>query len=214
MCSENNITSQHHQGCFCTVICFNPSQDAYIAEFYPHTNFGDSPYLYVSQYDCQPQVCPCNDDYRSLLQFDLCSLGCNYIPPNSEICYAYLELSIYRNEVPVPIEVCLYNVVAPWDEGSVTWCSQPPIHYCPEYCSTVCPGDSDKLYFDVCSLVKGWYSGCIANNGIMLIGNELFNSLVGFYSSEFPNSMLHPKLVIGYIQKCCVPFFNGVPSAE
>lgn len=213
MSCANNATSQIN-GCLCTTICFTPSQDAYIAEFYPHTNFGEAPYLYVSQYDCPTQICPCTDDYRSLLQFDLCSLGCNYIPPNSEIIYAYLELSIYRNEVPGDIEVCLYNVLAPWEEDSVTWCNQPPIFLCPEYCSTVCPGNFDKLYFDVCSLVKGWYSGCCPNNGIMLIGNEIFNSLVGFYSSEFPNSMLWPKLVVGYIQKCCPPFRNNTNGAE
>lgn len=203
--SDVNVLNQSGGSCPCTEICFHPSEDAYIAEFYPHTNFGNAQYLYVSQYDCQTQVCPCNDDYRSLLKFDLCSLGCNYIPPNSEICYAYLELCIYRNEVPAPIEVCLYNVLAPWDEGSVTWCNQPPIFYCPETCTTVCPGDSGPLCFDVCELVKGWYSGCLVNNGIMLIGNELFNSLVGFYSREYPNSMLWPKLVVGYVQRCCVP---------
>ncbi|MDD3853483.1 MAG: DNRLRE domain-containing protein [Syntrophomonadaceae bacterium] len=207
--SCTNDASSQTNCCYCTEICFFPSQDAYIAEFYPDINFGNVPYLYVSQYNCPTQLCPCPDDYRSLLKFDLCSLGCNYIPPNSEICYAYLELSIYRNEVPSEIEVCLHKVLAPWEELSVNWSNQPPIFPEPEYCSTVSSGYFDKLYFDVCSLVRGWYSGCCANNGIMLIGNEEFNSLVGFYSQEFPNSLLWPKLVVGYVQKCCIPYFNS-----
>lgn len=193
----------------CTEICFFPSQDAYISEFYPTTNFGEIPFLYVSQYDCPTVPCPCPDDYRSLLQFDLCSLGCNFIPPNSEICYAYLVLSIYRNEVPYDIDVCVHQVLQPWAELGVTWNSQPGFDPSPVDCSTVSPGDFGELYFDVCSLVRGWYSGCIANNGILLIGNEEINSLVGFFATEYPNSNLWPRLVVGYFQKCCLPLVNG-----
>lgn len=208
MSCANNVSYQSN-GCCCTEICFFPSQDAYIAEFYPTTNFGEVPYLYVSQYKCPSQPCPCPDDYRSLIKFDLCSLGCNYIPPNSEICFACLELSIYRNEVPEDIEVCLFDVLAPWGEASVNWNNQPPIYPDPVDCSTVSPGNFDKLYFNVTSLVWGWYSGCCANNGLMLIGNEDFNSLVGFYSSEFPNSLLWPKLHVYYFQKCCIPYVTN-----
>jgi hypothetical protein len=71
-----------HDRC-CTEICFFPEQETYIAEFYPKKNFGRVPFLYVSQFDCPtvPCPCPCQDDYRSLVQFDLCSLCCNFIPP-------------------------------------------------------------------------------------------------------------------------------------
>lgn len=208
MSNANEVLNQG-RCCCCTEICFFPCQDAYIAEWYPQTNFGNVPYLYVSQYNCPSQPCPCPDDYRSLLKFDLCSLGCNYIPPNSEICYAYLQLSIYRNEVPCEIEICLHKVLAPWDESIVNWSNQPLIYPEPEDCNCISPGCVEQVCLDVSSLVRGWYSGCCANNGIMLIGNEQFNSLVGFYSSEFPNSLLWPKLVVGYVQKCCTPCFNG-----
>lgn len=204
----------NQSSCFCTEICFFPTQDAYIAEFYPTVNFGSVPFLYVSQYDCPSVPCPpCRDDYRSLIKFDLCSLGCNFIPPNSEICYAYLVLSIYRNEVPYDIEVCAHEVLQPWGENSVTWNNQPLFDSMPVDCSTVSPGDFSELYFDICPLVRGWYSGCSANNGILLIGNEEVNSLVGFYSKEFPDSRLWPRLVVGYFQKCCIPIWNNTEPA-
>lgn len=198
----------------CTEICFFPVQDAYIAEFFPTTNFGEVPFLYVSQYDCPPVSCPCKDDYRSLIKFDLCSLGCNFIPPNSEICYAYLVLSIYRNEVPYDIEVCAHQVLQPWWELDVTWDNQPSFDPVPVDCSTVCPGDFGELYFNLYSLVQGWYSGCYANNGILLVGNEEINSLVGFFSREYPDSRLWPRLVVGYSQNCCTPSKNGPCSCD
>lgn len=194
----------------CTEICFFPSQDAYISEFYADVNFGAVPYLYVSQYDCPTPPCPpCRDDYRSLVQFDLCSLICNYIPPNSEICYAYLLLNIYRNEVPCDIDVCAHQVLQPWTEWGVTWNNQPLFDPVATDCVTVSPGYFGDICLDITPLVWGWYSGCYANNGVLLVGNEAANSLVGFFSGEFPNSNYWPKLVVGYYQNCCYPIVNG-----
>ncbi len=199
---RDNFSEGCHHDHRCTEICFFPKQEAYIAEFYPDTNFGAVPFLYVSQYDCPPvpDPCPCRDDYRSLVQFDLCSLCCNFIPPNSKICFAYLVLSIYRNEVPYDIQVCAHRVLQPWKEFAVTWDDQPLFDPDPVDCVTVSPGEFGEISFDVKDLVEGWYSGCIANNGILLIGNEEVNSLVGFYSSEYPDSRLWPRLVVGYKQ--------------
>jgi hypothetical protein len=193
-----------HDRC-CTEICFFPEQETYIAEFYPKKNFGRVPFFYVSQFDCPtvPCPCPCQDDYRSLVQFDLCSLCCNFIPPNSEICYAYLVLDIYRNEVPYDIQVCAHRILQPWKEFAVTWDNQPLFDPDPVDCTTVSPGQFGEIKFHIRSLVEDWYSGCAANNGLMLIGNEEVNSLVGFYSSEHPDSRLWPKLVVGYRQHCC-----------
>ncbi|MDI9480949.1 MAG: DNRLRE domain-containing protein [Syntrophomonadaceae bacterium] len=203
---DNQVEGSHDR--CCTEICFFPIKEAYIAEFYPDKNFGLVPFLYVSQYDCPttPCPCPCRDDYRSLLQFDLCSLGCNFIPPNSDICFAFLVLSIYRNEVPCDIEVCAHRILQPWKEFGVTWNNQPLFDSAFLDCTTVSPGQFGEIYFDICALVKEWYSGCAANNGILLIGNEEINSLVGFYSSEYPDSRLWPRLVVGYRQDDCPPF--------
>ena len=202
---DNQVEGSHDR--CCTEICFFPIKEAYIAEFYPDKNFGLVPFLYVSQYDCPttPCPCPCRDDYRSLVQFDLCSLGCNFIPPDSDICYAYLVLSIYRNEVPCDIEVCAHRILQPWKEFGVTWNNQPLFDPAFLDCTTVSPGQFGEIYFDICDLVKEWYSGCAANNGVLLIGNEEINSLVGFYSSEYPDSRLWPRLVVGYRQDCCSP---------
>ena len=107
------------------------------------------------------------------------------------------------NEVPYDIQVCAHRILQPWKEFAVTWDNQPLFDPDPVDCTTVSPGQFGEIKFHIRSLVEDWYSGCAANNGLMLIGNEEVNSLVGFYSSEHPDSRLWPKLVVGYRQHCC-----------
>lgn len=181
-------------------ITFTPSQDAYIAEYYPTANFGTVPYLYVSRYK------QAGDIYRSLIQFDLCSLSCNYIPPNSCIEEAYLELPVYRNEIPAGEKVNLkvYRVLQAWDEFKVTWNTQPFTANTTDGNKDVASGYFGTVSIEITDLVKGWYDGSIVNNGLLLKGSENNNRLLGFYSREFYDSGQWPRLVICYEQNCCV----------
>jgi hypothetical protein len=163
-----------------------PLKDAYISEFYANRNFGGSRVLYISQFQ-QP-----GDDYRSLLQFSL-----NSIPRGRRILSARLQLTVYRNEIPAgsSINVRLRRVLRFWRENSVTWNNQPASALFTTFriSSRTAPGTTISV--NITSLVRRWYNGSLRNNGIILIGRERSNALVGFYSSE---SNRPPRLIVNY----------------
>lgn len=178
-------------------ISFYPVQDAYIAEWYPDVNFGAIPFLYISRYR------QCGDIYRSLIQFNLCGLGCNFIPPNSCITEAKLLLPVYRNEICGRINVKVFRVLQYWAEYLVTWDTQPLASKYPDGSESVRGGFFGTVEICITDLVRGWYNGTIVNNGLLLTGNEAANDLLGFYSKEYPNTSLWPKLEVCYFEHCC-----------
>jgi len=183
-------------------ICFTPEKDAYVAEYYPNTNFGDRYYLFSNLFQ------GCDDEYQSLIKFDLCNPDCNHIPPNSFILEACLHLWVYRNEVPQneTTDLCAYPVVQYWDEQGVTWNTRPNYDDTTSFCTAVCPGDVDQwIGINVTELVRDWYKGFRVNDGILLKCDECFDSVLGFYSKEYEDSRYWPYLCIRYGVKCCVP---------
>lgn len=193
-----------------TLICFSPCQDAYIAEYYPHTNFGCVPYLYTNLYKGP------HDEYQSLIRFNLCSLSCNQIPPNSKITCARLCLKIYRNEVPRCTRLYAYRIKQDWEECTVNWHNKPAVDYSnPVGYVDVNAGEFGWIEIPLdCNLVQGWYNGCIQNYGLLLKCQEPCNSLIGFYSKEFSDPDYWPRLKINYYVNCChngCANFNGTP---
>lgn len=176
-------------------IFFHPLKDAYIAEYYPNTNFGQSPYLFTNRYQ------GANDIYRSLIKFDLCSLVCNYIPPCSCIQSAWLELPIFRNEIPCENTVMVFRLLDNWDEYGVTWNNQPYFDPTPIGSVIVPASYFGTLYIDLTDLVRGWYEGYYPNQGLLLTCFEQVDSLLGFFSREYPNNDLWPILGVQYVEK-------------
>ncbi|KUG03529.1 hypothetical protein ASZ90_019091 [hydrocarbon metagenome] len=172
-----------------TIRTITPLRDAYISEFYPNQNFGGSSFLYISQYR---QI---GDDYRSLLQFSLGS-----IPAGRRIVSARLQLTVYRNEIPSGriIRASLRRALQSWRESTVTWNNQPSTRFISSFRISSARRPGSTITIDVTALVRRWYSGQTSNLGIMLRGNEVFNSLVGFYSSE---SSRAPKLIVNYVRR-------------
>lgn len=181
-----------------SIVYFPPVMDAYVAEYYPDTNFGPVPYLYSNRYQGE------GDIYRTYIEFSLC-YGCNYIPPNSCIECAYLYLPIYRNEFPCNRELYAHRVLESWDEYSITWNNQPLYDPVPATQTTIAPGFLGTVCLNVTDVVVGWYMGYYANFGLLLRCDECIDSLIGFYSREFPNSDYWPRLVVYYTENCCVP---------
>lgn len=182
-----------------------PIQDVYVSEWYENQNFDFSIGLFVSQYK-QP-----GDDYRSLFQFDLASL-----PPASSIEKAELELKIYRNEVSDSISVEAHRLLNNWTEDQIIWNNQPP--FSPESDGTTFITSTTALEFisiDITNLARGWYDGSIPNNGLILIGNEAENDLVGFVSTRGCYSNEWPKLRIEFVEgviNCFPPQELQVPQ--
>ena len=196
-------------GCTPVNITFTPEKDAYVAEFYPNSNFGDSPSLFTNRFD------GCGDVYRTYIKFDLCSLLCNYIPPNSCIRYACLWFPINRNEVPCNDNILYaYRVIEDWEEYGITWNNQPITALIPDGSTLITPSD-DYVHIDITNLVEWWYSGFYPNNGILLKCDESYDSLIGFFSREYANSDYWPRITVYFTENCCCPFpcrNSGVPS--
>jgi hypothetical protein len=165
-----------------------PLRDAYVSQFYPNQNFGNSAFLYISQYQ---QV---GDDYRSLLQFSLAS-----IPPRRRIVSARLQLRVYRNEIPSGsrIQASLRRNLRSWRESTVTWNNQPASNQLFRFSISSAQRPGSIINLNLTSLVRRWYRRQIPNFGIAIRGNEARNSLVGFYSSE---SSRAPRLIINHVR--------------
>lgn len=179
-------------------IYFPAIQDAYVSEFYRDTNFGSSPALFIGQFN------GCGDDYRSLLQFDLCSNRCNQIPPDSTIDCAFLRLYIYRNEIPCgSITATIYRLLERFNQNTVTWNNQPLRYGIPSGSTTISANTLGFIKIDITDLVRDWYEGAIEPYGIIIEGDETQNSLVGFRSLDFFDSTFWPRLIVNYHQNCC-----------
>ncbi len=171
-----------------------PNNDAYVSEWYPEQNFGTSIALFCGQFT------QAGDAYRSSLKFDLSTL-----PSDSTINAAELNLYMYRNETSATGEyISVLRLLNNWDQESVTWNDQPPFNPSPfspiwesaKYIDSSTP--LGPISIDITDLVKSWLEGSIVNNGFMLVGNELSNSLVGFYSTNHPYSTVWPHLSINF----------------
>lgn len=177
-----------------TEIYFTPGIDTYIAQWYPSSNFGIVPYLYICRYKQN------GDSYRSLLEFDLGNVGSNFIPPGSVIRNAYLNLRIYRNEIPsgTTIIMNVYRVQQNWSETGATWNNQPISASTPDGSAAITSGQSGLVKVDLSNLVKEWFQGEVVNRGIVIRGEEGANSLVGFFAREYPNTSFWPQLEVIY----------------
>lgn len=177
-----------------TEIYFTPTVDAYIAQWYPSSNFGIVPYLYICRYKQN------GDSYRSYIEFDMDKIGSNSIPPGSVIHNAYLNLRIYRNEIPSGTTITLnaYRILQNWSETGATWNNQPISGSNPDGSVTITSGQSGWVKVKISNLVKEWFQGEVVNRGVMLKGEEGANSLVGFFAREYPNTSYWPQLEVIY----------------
>lgn len=177
-------------------IFFEPLGDTYVAEFYRDVNFGASPYLYAGRFQGP------GDIYRTLLLFDLSSprLSSNLIPPGATINEAFLRLTIYLNNIPLGTTIFLnaYQLLSPWSENTVTWNTQPNFNaLTPVYSAPVSSGFG-TIEFNLTNLVRGWFDGGAVNVGVLITGDEVNNRLVGFFSEQFPNTNLWPRLYVNW----------------
>lgn len=176
-------------------IFFPALADTYISQYLPDTNFNGSTNLFVSQFQKSGDV------YRSLLLFRLTNPvnSLNLIPPDSIINEAYLQLTISRNELPVGgfITLRVFTALEPWDPALVTFNNQPNFSPVAEATANIFDG-LGTVNVVLTNLVRAWFSGQIVNLGIVLTGNELANSLVGFFSSWSNSSGAWPRLYVNY----------------
>lgn len=138
---------------------------------------------------------------RGLIEFDLTS-----IPSGSVITSA--ALSLYgigdnsgfggHSDLSGSNEAWIQRVTSFWDEGTVTWNTQPSstsVNQVALNASTV--SNEDYIDLDVTALVQDMLT--FGNNGFMIkMQDENYYRRLNFASSDNSNAELHPQLVVCY----------------
>lgn len=164
-----------------------PVQDAYVCDCLPDvTNPNGGPtYLYQGQYG------DCFD--RTLIEWDLSGL-----PADVTIVSAEVELfceGFYGVESGY---ATYYRITEPWDEETVTH------NDCPAYSDDVVatadwPDVGTWHTVDATEFVEGWYGASFDNYGLFCHCQDTTDTCVaGYWSSNYGDSDLRPRLVIEY----------------
>lgn len=100
-----------------TTVQINPTDDAYVKDTTPDTNYGSDGSLYVGTYYKD------NANERAYLKFDLSS-----IPDNAVIISATLHAYTYYGAYSQDVTISAYSVSNDsWTEDSITWNNRPEI---------------------------------------------------------------------------------------
>lgn len=171
------------------VVEIGPVQDAYICCCKPDStnpNGGEN-FLYQGQYGT------CFD--RTLIQWELSD-----IPAGATITDAEIQLyceAFYGSQSGEPV---YYLIEESWDEQTVTFNTQP------NYSSVIMeigywPEVLEWCIVDITEFVVAWFSGSEENFGIYCHSQNTTGTCVpGFYSSNYSNVDLRPKLVVTYYE--------------
>lgn len=176
------------------LVDITPVMDTYIAQYAPDQNLFsniDNP-LFVSRFQQN------GDSFRSLVQFELNHISQN-IPPGVALEAAYLQLFLYRNEIPNgTIQISLYGILDPWNEHTVTWNNQPSFANDTEGTFILPSGWNGTILVDVTKLAEKWVDGSLPVHSMVMIGDEERNRLVGFWGAKASNHMFRPRLIIKF----------------
>ena len=167
-----------------------------------NTNFGASPNLMVGYWG--------NPEWnRPILRFPSFPL-----PANATVLDARLRLFLHTADTPEAMDLSVHRMTTAWTELSSTWNDYDGSN--PWNASggggdldavavDVIPGVTTNLgwyEWNVTSLVEGWWSGTILNQGLLLrqINDDQRVSLgrKQFYSSDATNASARPTLVLTY----------------
>ncbi len=192
-------------------------KDAYIVDCVPcgftNTNFGYFDEISAISWTNSGNAA----DGRGLFEFDL-----SKIPSTASVLSA--SLTLYNNSNPNsgnmggqhsqlsgPNDAFIMRVTSPWTEDAVTWGNMPSTTTMNQvYLPASTSGTQDYLDINVTSMVQSMVSDPSTNFGFMLkLATESFYRGIIFASSDHPNALLHPKLVIEYVDSSvsnCITF--------
>ncbi|AVX31787.1 hypothetical protein CTH_2244 [Carboxydocella thermautotrophica] len=158
------------------------SKDAYVWQTNGSTNYGTNTALFVGTHPIY------STPFRSYLQFDISSI-------QGDITNITLQLYAYYVTGAGP-QVSAYLPSTTWDEAAITWGNQPAIGS--KITGPVSVTATGTWYnFDLTPVATTWKT---ANNGIVLKQDPEGGAYTyaGFYSSDYSDATLRPKLVITY----------------
>lgn len=163
---------------------------------YDNANFGAA----ADMLSCAWTNDGAESDCRSLIRFDISS-----IPPGSIVTSAFL--SIYYNPVSSNGNhegdniSLLQRVTSSWDENTVTWDNQPTSTSTDEVVMPATVSNTeDRPDINVTVLVQGMVDDPANNFGLLFRQQDetAYRRMV-FASSDHPDALLHPKLVVNYV---------------
>jgi hypothetical protein len=163
-------------------------KDTYVYEDDPTENHGDSSWVYAGV--------DVSSTCRAYLQFSLASLPADIVIVNARVSLTYVA-----SDMPAAIAVGAYPVLGAWTETGVTWNNQPVFATTPEYTYNVPTAVSGNfIYWSITNMVEGWYSGSLANYGLLLksVSESNGDGWAGFSSSDWFTATARPKLTISY----------------
>ncbi|RLG46537.1 MAG: hypothetical protein DRN92_05085, partial [Thermoproteota archaeon] len=177
------------------------TEDAFITDVTPDTNYGSDGYLHVGKYD--------GGTYRAVLYFPLDS-----IPAGAKIKEARLYLRAQSfTSISGTMSIRAKRLPRGFTENCVTWrkrtCTQDWLHeggdhVNPTASTTVSFSDCLLVNWDITEFVQGVVNGDYENYGLMLLSEDPFRA--NFYSREGASvpppcsSDDRPRIVVYYMQ--------------
>jgi hypothetical protein len=174
------------KGGFCTTIRRGGSGNAHdtrIAEHWPNRTYGSERVAVTGTVGAASRA--------MLVGFEL-----DAIPPDAKITWAAISVHATTCATCSSQSITAHRITAPWDEERSTWSSFARA-YDGEVAATAgrAEGRSGELAFEVTALVRGWASGAVPNNGVVLmqgVGNT------SFATSESELPAMRPRLEVCY----------------
>ena len=188
--------------------------DVLLASFTPLTNYGNHEEISGSAWICGGNSC----FGRGLFSFDLSS-----IPSSTQITAAYLDL--YANPSPsngngIAMQgnnsSLLQRVVSNWTENGTSWNTSPNTTIQNQVILEQSTSSfQNYTNIDVKNLVQDMITNSTSSYGFMIkLVNETAFSTMIFASSDYPDSLVHPKLSICYASLIGISemynVFNGI----
>jgi len=174
-----------------TFYLLEPSEDAYVSQYNPGSNYGRDEVVSVRSYRTGMK----SFNHRLYLKFNLMQLV-----PGHQVVSATLRLFKYIEGGQVGTrKIEVRNVLGEWHETSVTWNSRPNL--AEKLTGWTYVEKAGNWYeWDVTVGVRSWLNENLANNGFCIIDSEEDSSIdyaSVFYSREaYEMYMYRPKLEI------------------
>lgn len=179
--------------------------DTYLDKWLPAQSNGALTKLWV-RYD---------DVMHGLLRFDLAAL-----PANARVMTATLSLYQYGSlpDYALPMTIAAHRILRPWDELTASWnqaaagasWEKPGANGSAD--RELVPASSTRFNqrsgwaaLDITSLAQAWAADPGRNYGVLLRGLSDRGHQYSFYSGNFSNAALRPRLVIEYYEHVSPP---------
>jgi hypothetical protein len=169
-------------------VVLEPTDDATISEVSPNSNAGTSDPI-----DIRSHISISWLELDGLIKYNISTL-----PSNVTIQYASLQLYYFHSSDGNPggHQVNAYKVTSDWDEGTVTWNTQPSYDPEPSSLAIVPSTLNTWVFWNLTGDIQLFYLGGAPNYGWRMVDTSGSQECSCYHSKEY--SEYHPLLIIGY----------------